>query len=152
MHRNSRLAVIVSLILGAAMLSGCAPDVRKSGYYPLEQELDAIDVGKTTREGVLALVGSPSIGVAADEGSLYYIGQRTRYLGPLKPQLVDRQVVVVSFDSHNRVSNVAVLGLEDGQVIVLSQRVTETISGDFGFFKQLFGNLGNFDASQIIDG
>ncbi|MDG2340998.1 MAG: outer membrane protein assembly factor BamE, partial [Paracoccaceae bacterium] len=66
--------------------------------------------------------------------------------------LVDRQVVVVSFDSHNRVSNVAVLGLEDGQVIVLSQRVTETISGDFGFFKQLFGNLGNFDASQIIDG
>lgn len=70
----------------------------------------------------------------------------------MKPEVVDRQVVVVSFDSRDRVSNVQVLGLEDGQVVVISQRETETITGDYGFFQQLFGNIGNVSAAQIIDG
>lgn len=131
-------------------MSGCSPDIRKSGYYPLEQELDLIKVGQSTRAQVLGAIGSPSIGSGAADSELYYVGQRARHIGPFKPQLVDRQVVVVSFDSADRVKNVQVLGLEDGQVVVLSQRVTETISGDFGFFQQLLGNIGNVDASQIL--
>jgi outer membrane protein assembly factor BamE (lipoprotein component of BamABCDE complex) len=150
MQRNTRLVISVSLILGALVVSGCTADIRKSGYYPLEQELDVIQVGQSTRAQVLGAIGSPSIGSGADDQELYYVGQQARYFGPFKPQLVDRQIVVVSFDSADRVKNVQVLGLEDGQVVVLSQRVTETIAGDFGFFQQLFGNVGNFDASQLI--
>jgi len=150
MHRNTRLALGVSLILGAMVVSGCSPDIRKSGYYPLEQELETISVGQTTRSDVLRAVGSPSIGKGEGDDVLYYVGQRARHFGPFKPQLIDRQIVVVSFDSADRVKNVQILGLEDGQVVVLSQRVTETISGDYGFFQQLFGNVGNFDASQLF--
>lgn len=152
MHRNTRLALSVSLILGASVVTGCAPDIRKSGYYPLEQELEVIKLGQSTRAEVLSVIGSPSIGSGDVDKELYYVGQRARHFGPFKPQLVDRQIVVVSFDSADRVKNVQILGLEDGQVVVLSQRVTETISGDFGFFKQLLGNVGNVDASQILGG
>ena len=152
MHRKTRLAVMASCVAGAMALSACSADVRKSGYYPLESELNAVSVGKSTRSEVLSTVGSPSIGSPSSDGVLYYVGQRMRHFGPMKPEIVDRQVVVVSFDSRDRVSNVQILGLEDGQVVVISQRVTETIAGDFGFFQQLFGNIGNVSAAQIIDG
>lgn len=152
MLRRTRFAVTASLVVGSLALSACAPDIRKSGYYPLEEELNAVSVGTSTRADVLGLVGSPSIGSPSTDDVLYYVGQRMRHFGPMKPEVVDRQVVVVSFDSRDRVSNVQVLGLADGQVVVISQRVTETIAGDFGFFKQLFGNIGNVSASQIIDG
>ncbi len=152
MHPRKRFAVTASFVVGAMVLSACAPDIRKSGYYPLEDELNAVSVGQTTRGEVLNLVGSPSIGSPNSDGVLYYVGQRMRHFGPMNPEVVDRQVVVVSFDSRDRVSNVQVLGLEDGQVVVISQRVTETISGDFGFFQQLFGNIGNVSAAQIVNG
>ena len=151
MRQGTRLAVVASFVVGSFVLSACAPDIRKSGYYPLESEMEAVSVGQTTRAEVLGLVGSPSIGSPNSDGVIYYVGQRVRHFGPMKPEVVDRQVVVVSFDSRDRVSNVQVLGLEDGQVVVISQRVTETISGDFGFFQQLFGNIGNVSAAQIVD-
>ena len=151
MRQGTRLTVVASFVVGSFVLSACAPDIRKSGYYPLESELEAVSVGQTTRAEVLGLVGSPSIGSPNSDGVIYYVGQRVRHFGPMKPEVVDRQVVVVSFDSRDRVSNVQVLGLEDGQVVVISQRVTETISGDFGFFQQLFGNIGNVSAAQIVD-
>jgi len=151
MRQGTRLAVVASFVVGSFVLSACAPDIRKSGYYPLNSELEAVSVGQTTRAEVLGLVGSPSIGSPNSDGVLYYVGQRVRHFGPMKPEVVDRQVVVVSFDSRDRVSNVQVLGLEDGQVVVISQRVTETISGNFGFFQQLFGNIGNVSAAQIVD-
>ena len=151
MRQGTRLAVVASFVVGSFVLSACAPDIRKSGYYPLESELEAVSVGQTTRAEVLGLVGSPSIGSPNSDGVIYYVGQRVRHFGPMKPEVVDRQVVVVSFDSRDRVSNVQILGLEDGQVVVISQRVTETISGDFGFFQQHFGNIGNVSAAQIVD-
>ena len=151
MRQGTRLTVVASFVVGSFVLSACAPDIRKSGYYPLESEMEAVSVGQTTRAEVLGLVGSPSIGSPNSDGVIYYVGQRVRHFGPMKPEVVDRQVVVVSFDSRDRVSNVQVLGLEDGQVVVISQRVTETISGDFGFFQQLFGNIGNVSAAQIVD-
>ena len=152
MHRKTKRAVVASVLLAAMALSACTADIRKTGYYPLQQELEAINVGLSTRSDVLAQVGSPSLGAPQTDDVIYYVGQKMRYLGPLKPQVVDRQVVAVSFDSKDRVSNVQVLGLADGKVVVISQRVTETVAGNYGFFKQLFGNIGNVSADQILGG
>lgn len=141
---------IVSMLLGSAMmLSACSEGIRKSGYYPLEQELAAVSIGQSTRAEVLEAMGSPTI-QSDSAGPLYYVGQRTRYFGPFAPQIVDRQVVVVTFDSRGKVANVQTLGLEDGAVVVLSQRVTEPVAGDVSFYRQLFGNIGRVDASQLI--
>lgn len=137
------------LIAGSLLVSGCSEDIRKSGYFPLEHELAAVSVGSSSRADVLATLGSPSVGGVEDD-NLIYIGQRARYFGPFPAQLVERQVVVVSFDSRDRVANVQTLGLEDGQVVVLSQRVTEQVGGDLSVFKQIFGNIGRVDASQLI--
>ena len=150
MHRKSRFAVTLSFVAAAFALSACGADIRKTGYFPLQQELDQIEVGQTTRAQVIDLVGSPSVGSAQQDDVIYYLGQRTQHLGPLPPRILERQIVAVSLDSRDRVSNVEVLGLEDGQVVVISQRETAVQSGGVSFFRQLFGNIGNVSAEQLF--
>ncbi len=146
---NTKRGLASVLIAGSLLVSGCSEDIRKSGYFPLEQELDSVNVGGSSREDVLATLGSPSVN-SGENDSLIYIGQRTRHIGPFPTQVVERQIIVVSFDSRGQVANVQTLGLEDGQVVVLSQRVTEQFAGNLSFFKQLFGNIGRVDASQLL--
>jgi hypothetical protein len=42
-------------------------------------------------------------------------------------------------------------GLEDGQVVLLSRRVTTDNTAGVGFLRQLFGNLGRIDPSQFFE-
>ena len=46
--------------------------------------------------------------------------------------------------------NVEKFGLQDGRVIVLSRRVTESNVKGLGFLRQLLGNLGNPSAAQFL--
>lgn len=149
MQRHVKRGMMAMLFGGTMLLSACAKDIRKSGYFPLEQELAAVTVGASTRADVTAALGSPSL-QDDGQGALYYVGQRTSYFGPFPPKVIERQVVVVSFDARGKVANVQTLGLEDGVVVVLSQRVTESAAPDVKLFRQIFGNIGRVDAGQLV--
>lgn len=148
MHGQSKRALAVVFLAGTLMVSGCAQDIRKTGYYPLENELAQIQVGSSTRDDVVAAIGSPSI--TSDSGTIYYVGQRTQYVGPFSPRLVDRQVIAVRFDSRGRVVAVETLSAEDGAQVALEGRITEPTGEGLSFWRQLFGNIGNVDAGQLI--
>ncbi len=70
---------------------------------------------------------------------------RTRTVGPLAPKEIDRQVVAISFSDTGVVENVERFGLERGQVVPLSRRVTDTGVVDNTFLRQLLGNIGRFN-------
>jgi hypothetical protein len=42
-------------------------------------------------------------------------------------------------------------GIENGQVVLLSRRVTDANTAGVGFLQQLFGNLGRIDPAQFFD-
>ncbi|MCB1399310.1 MAG: outer membrane protein assembly factor BamE, partial [Rhodobacteraceae bacterium] len=62
-----------------------------------------------------------------------------------------RQVVAVSFTEAGLVSNVERFGLQDGQVVVLSRRVTESNIRSLGLVRQLMGSLGRVSAGQLLN-
>ena len=62
-----------------------------------------------------------------------------------------REVVAVSFGPNGVVSNVERFGQERGRFVVLSRRVTEGSVTEISLIGQLLGNLGNFQAADIID-
>ena len=74
-----------------------------------------------------------------------------RRFGPFEPEIVDRQVVAIRFDAGGRVSNIERFTLEDGRVVALSRRVTNSNVEGVGFLQQLMGSLGNIDAGQFLD-
>ena len=109
---------------------------------PPEDALEQIVVGIDTRTSVEETIGSPGASGATRNGSYYYIRSRLRTTLFFAPEVVEREVLAISFDSSDVVANVERFGLEDGRVVRLQARVTESGLTDKTFLRQLLGNLG----------
>jgi len=131
-------------------LAACAPIERNHGYVPPEIELAAVVPGQTTVDELPGLIGRPSAQGLLTGSGWYYVGSRWRRIGPAAPQEIDRQVVAISFAPSGVVTNVERFGLERGRVVTLSRRVTDGSVTEISLIGQIFGNLGNFQASDII--
>lgn len=141
MHIGKRLAL---LLLGLSFLglSACATVYRDHGYVPSDDELQEIVVGVDSRDTVSDAVGVPSTAGILDSSGYYYVQSRVRHLGALRPKEIDRQVVAISFSDAGIVQNVERFSLQDGKVVQLSRRVTESSVRDNTFLRQLLGNIG----------
>lgn len=141
-----------SLIAGLALLAiaGCSNIDRRHGYTPDEETLSQIVVGVDTKETVADLVGQPTASGVLAESGWYYVASKFRAYGPLERQEIDRQVVAVSFAQDGTVQNIERFGLQDGRVIALSRRVTDSNIRGVSFLKQLFGSIGNFAADTLV--
>lgn len=138
--------------VGALMaLAACQPIVRNHGYAPTDAQLEEILVGIDTRATVEDVVGPPSASGVLTDSAYFYVASRREQLGWLAPRVVDRQVVAISFAPDGVVSNVERFTLEDGRVVPLARRVTESSIRDTTFLRQLLGNIGRFDAEQILE-
>ncbi len=134
-----------------ALAVACTPILRNHGYVPTEDELALLAVGSDTRDTVADKVGRPTASGLLDDVGWYYVQSRFRTFGPRATREIDRQVVAISFAEDGTVANVERFGLEDGQVVTLSRRVTETNIRGVSLIKQLLGNLGTLRADQILD-
>ena len=132
-------------------LAACAPIYRNHGFVSPDIDLAQVEVGRTTMEDLPGLIGRPSAQGLLTGSGWYYVGSRWRHYGATRPQEVQRQVVAVSFAPNGTVSNVERFGLERGRVVTLSRRVTEGSVTEISLIGQLLGNLGNFQAGDIID-
>lgn len=143
--RSSLRWARTAVLLTAIGLAGCSPQFRNHGYIPPEEDLAAIEVGSDTRESVAEKIGVPASSGVLNESGYYYVRMRTRAVGPLAPQEIDRQVVAISFSEGGVVQNVERFGLERGQVVPLARRVTDQAVTDRSFLRQLLGNIGRFN-------
>jgi outer membrane protein assembly factor BamE (lipoprotein component of BamABCDE complex) len=139
-------------MLGAmVLLSACSSIYRNHGYVPADTQLEAVQVGVSSRQDVADAVGRPSAaGLLNDEG-WYYVQSRFKHAGPLRPEEIDRQVLAISFSDAGIVENVERFGLQDGQVVPLSRRVTDTNIQGVSFLTQLFGSFGRLRAADLLN-
>jgi outer membrane protein assembly factor BamE (lipoprotein component of BamABCDE complex) len=145
-HGTRRQAAVLLL---AAGLAACSPVYRNHGYVPAEDELALVEVGVDTRETVGQKIGRPSTsGLLNDEG-WFYVQSRYEHRGPRQPREIERQVLAVTFNEAGVVENIARYGLEDGKVVQISRRVTETNIKGIGLIEQLLGNFGQISAEDI---
>lgn len=134
-------------------LSACGATTLKDshGYIPENTLLNEVRVGTDTKDTVGRLLGRPSTqGIIDDSGWFYVKSDYERFLWRA-PVEVDREVVSVSFSDAGVVENVERFGLEDGQVVALSRRVTTSNTRGVGFLRQLFSNFGTLDAGSFLD-
>lgn len=130
-------------------LGACTPSYRNHGYMPPEDVLDQIVVGVDTRASVEETAGPPGASGVVNGGGYYYVRSRTRTLGFLAPDEIDRQVLAISFDTSGVVSNIETFGLEKGQVVPLTRRVSDSAVSDKSFLRQLLGNIGRIGPSGL---
>ena len=139
---------IAAVALIAAM--ACTPIMRNHGYMPPEEDLVLIAIGVDTRESVTLSVGPPTSGGVLNESGFYYVQSKFRHYGAYAPEEIEREVLAISFDAKGVVSNIERFGLQDGNVIVLSRRVTDNQARDSTFIRQLLGSFGRVNASDFF--
>lgn len=130
-------------------LSACAEIVRNHGYAPTDLELEEIIVGVDTRDTLDEAVGRPSTSGVLRESAWYFVGSQIRHYGATKPKEINREVVAISFTQAGVVENIERFGLERGQVVTLSRRVTETTKVQSTLVRQILRNFGRIDAGAI---
>lgn len=143
-----RLGLVMPLMI---LLSACAARYTNHGYIPPQEQLDEITVGIDTKDSVAETVGVPSAGGVLNDGGYYYVRSRVRTFGPTAPKVIERQVLAISFNQTGVVTNIERFGLERGNVVPLSRRVTQPGVRDNTFLRQLLGNIGRFSPGALAN-
>ena len=139
------------MVAGVVFLASCAAVYQNHGYVPTDEELALIEVGRDNRETVEATLGRPSSQGLLNDVGWFYVQSRWKQSGVMEPKEIDRQVVSITFSEAGKVENVERFGLEQGRVVTLSRRVTDSNVKGVGFLKQLMGNIGRLRADQFFD-
>ncbi|MEM9795338.1 MAG: outer membrane protein assembly factor BamE [Pseudomonadota bacterium] len=137
----------MSLVL---FLTACGAVERNHGYVPEQEDLAAIIVGVDTQATVEGAVGRPSASGVLQDQAWYYVRTRFRRVGPFAPRPIDRELVAISFADDGTVSNIERFGLQDGRVVTLSRRVTQTSIQNFGLVQQIVRNFGRINIGDAL--
>ena len=137
------LAFAASLLIAA-----CAPIINTRGHIFDDSKLANIEKGVTTYDALVRDFGSPTTTSAVGKDAVvYYIYSRIATESYRAPLEEERKVLAVYFDDGGKVRDHAVYGLEDGIVIPIVRRTTETQGKELSAILQLLGNVGRFEGS-----
>ncbi|MBL70080.1 MAG: cell envelope protein SmpA [Rhodobiaceae bacterium] len=127
-----------------ATIMACAPVIDNRGYFFDDRSVDNIEKGVTNKEAVRETFGSPSSESVLNNGAYYYIYSRFVTESYRAPEEVDRKVLAIYFDENKTVRDLAVYGLEDGIIVPIVARTTQTQGSELTALQQIFGNVGRF--------
>lgn len=149
--RGRRVTCAVLCAMLAWAVPACTPIVNNHGYTPADDQLAEIVVGKDTRDTVAEKIGQPfNIGVGQGR-AWYYISSTDEVFGPRKPKTVRRDIVAIRFDQADAVENIERFDVQDGQVVRLTARVTDSAVSELGLLRQIFGNIGTPSAGDVVN-
>lgn len=131
-------------------VGACAATFENHGYVPTDTDLEQIIVGVDTRDTVAETVGRPTSFGVLEGGGWYYTQSRWRHFAFTAPKIVDRQLVAITYTEAGTVENIERFTLEDGRIIALSRRVTNSNIKGISFIRQMLSNFGNFNAGQLL--
>ncbi|HMA14576.1 MAG: outer membrane protein assembly factor BamE [Bacteroidota bacterium] len=136
----------VGLWLGCAAiaLAACGNTVQVRGNTPDPEDVAGIQPGVHSRQDIVDLLGSPSTVSTFEDRKWYYIGQKTQEVAFMKPEVLDRNVLVITFDESGLVEGTQHYDMADAQEIEPVDRETPTEGRDLTLLQQLMGNVGRF--------
>ena len=98
-------------ILLASVLFSCTTNIKNHGYIPSKSDLENLVIGKDTKQSVSKKIGLPA--TAGLEGAYYYVRSTFNAPGFRSPELVDRKVIVLSFDQRSKLKNIETFNVDN---------------------------------------
>lgn len=137
-----RYLLLPVLLLG---LVACSPKVDARGHVDAQKQIEQLTIGRSHKQDVMQLLGSPSTISTFGEERWYYITARKEAFGFLAPEVTEQQVTQITFDADGMVSAIERHGLNERRDIEITEDTTPTEGHQLGFFEQLLGNVGRFN-------
>lgn len=141
-----RILVLTIFILSG--ITSCTVIEEKHGVSLREASLDSI--GASSNKGdVKRALGSPSTKSTFGQDVWYYISNQTERRIFSENEMLDQQVLALSFGYDDNIENIELYGLKDGRKFDFSERTTPTAGHDLTVIEQLLGNVGRFNAESL---
>ena len=140
------LRAYVVILLTSVLLS-CTTNIKNHGYIPSKSDLETLVIGKDTKQSIAKKIGLPA--TAGLEGAYYYVRSTFNAPGFKSAQLVDRTVVVLSFDKRSKLKNIETFNVDNGNFVRLDYRVTETGLDNKNILQQIIGSISGPSASSL---
>ncbi len=149
----SSISTIFRFSAGLALvtvLAGCEatrfisypPQVR--GNRVEAERLAELVPGTSTRGDVTALLGSPTMKATFDDNTWLYVSEVTRPQIASTQNVLEQQVVSVTFDAKGLVKSVQTKTEADAVPVSVVSRATKAPGTEATFMQQLLGNIGRF--------
>ena len=142
-----RLAPLLLL----ATLAGCSlpgflsypPQVR--GNNVDADQLKQLVPGTSTRNDVIAVIGTPTAKATFDDNTWLYIGEVTRPVIAGTQAVLDQQVVALTFDGKGVLRGITRKTADDGLPVSMASGATPSPGSEATVMQQLLGNVGRFN-------
>jgi outer membrane protein assembly factor BamE (lipoprotein component of BamABCDE complex) len=115
--RQTLYGVLGLAFVSATGLGGCAQTVDQRGYLMDEDLVKEIRPGVDNRASVLAVLGTPTLAGTFDEDNWYYVSRTQESWAFFRPDVVENQVLMVSFDQSGNVKDISRMGMEAAREI-----------------------------------
>ena len=138
--------VYVVILLTSFLLS-CTTNIKNHGYTPSKSDLETLVIGKDTKQSVAKKIGLPA--TAGLEGAYYYVRSTFNAPGFKSAQLVDRTVVVLSFNQRSKLKNIETFNVDNGNFVRLDYRVTESGLDNKNILQQIIASISGPSASSL---
>jgi len=148
-RKFSRMKSVGAMVM-VMFLAACAATYSNHGYTPTEQELEDVIVGVDSRDSVETSIGRPSSAGVLQSGGWYYVSSRVKHYAYRQDEVIDRQLVAISFNQRGIVTNVERFTLEDGRAVAINRRVTESGIRGVSFITQMLRNVGRASVSDGV--
>ena len=135
------------VILLTSFLLSCTTNIKNHGYIPSKLDLETLVIGKDTKQSIANKIGLPA--TAGLEGAYYYVRSTFNAPGFKSAQLVDRTVVVLSFDQRSKLKNIETFNVDNGNFVRLDYRVTETGLDNKNMLQQIIASISGPSASSL---
>jgi len=136
-------AIISALLLTVcgSILTACEPTTLNRGNMPTSYQIDQLQIGKDSRQDVLAKLGTPSLQSAADPNFWFYTGQTLTDHPLLGRDLVQQSVLIVEFGALERLSNISRFESGADGVIAPTSETTNVSMRQRGIIEQTLNAL-----------
>jgi outer membrane protein assembly factor BamE (lipoprotein component of BamABCDE complex) len=127
------------------MLAACAKHEITQGYNFDNADLKVIRVHQSTKEDVRKELGSPT--TSSDFGPLtyYYISTKLEKIAFFEPKVVEQRALSICFNSKGVVDTIKELTLDDYNMIVFSESLTEIDGNTLSPLEQMMSNVGKYN-------
>jgi len=140
----TRYVVFLALV---SLSAACTPVEATRGNIVEDYRLTEVVPGVSSKTSVLKSLGSPTTEAPFDENVWYYIGEKTEKRGIFDPKVVDKKIVVVSFNQDGIVQAIDHVNADQIDVPAV-RRKTPTSGNEMTVMQQLLGNIGRFNKSK----
>ena len=109
---------------------------------PVQEDIENLSVRKTTVKQAKNLLGEPALVIGKNKQVLVYFSQATRRLFFFEEQIMERNLLVLRFDTRKRLKKIEKFSLADGKDFDISRSNTSLSDREQSLISNLFTNIG----------